>query len=510
MPLANRGSAAGSAFYETLSDAIAPAAQLRDGAEISTLESRICTQRPTDLDGKSLQLKPGRLLADQPGHCQHRRATAKGRARVGYRTETFLFKHVQVDYPRNGVDSLWIKSSFATIRQLARGRKIPLLQFEGAMGAIRLFLAFVVVIGHLEVTVLEGAHIPFPGYYQLGLNAGFAVMFFYIVSGFLISTALAHKYPATSEGNIAFYKSRFIRIFSLYWPIALIVIMVWPSAFLSHSIKDKLTNIFIFGIDWRLNFADYPAFHSDATLTFLKPAWSLGAELTFYALAPIILRSHTLTLVIFILSAVTRAALVYSFGFDTRWTYLFLPSTFLFFLIGHLAQTFSLRFPTLKSPALGLTFLGLMLPFLLSRDYATWDSFRFWSATFFFAAALPGIFAASKDSRWLNALGDLSYPVYLVHFLLIGIAIKVGLFTALPKSALIIIPASLLISLGAAGAAHWALEIPTAFAMRRLAETLPRFVRIGASMTHSRAHGLTPSNRQLEISWLELTRRKIR
>jgi peptidoglycan/LPS O-acetylase OafA/YrhL len=51
--------------------------------------------------------------------------------------------------------------------------------------------------------------------YSLGFNAGFAVMYFYIISGFLISFVLAHKYPASVSGTAAFYRSRFTRIFSL-------------------------------------------------------------------------------------------------------------------------------------------------------------------------------------------------------------------------------------------------------------------------------------------------------
>jgi peptidoglycan/LPS O-acetylase OafA/YrhL len=32
-----------------------------------------------------------------------------------------------------------------------------------------------------------------------------------------------------------------------------------------------------------------------------------------------------------------------------------------------------------------------------------------------FALSLPGIFAATKDNRFSNYLGDLTYPVYLTH-----------------------------------------------------------------------------------------------
>jgi len=51
------------------------------------------------------------------------------------------------------------------------------------MRAIRLFLAFVVVADHLQSRWLASRGLYIPSFYKLGLNAGFAVMFFYIISG---------------------------------------------------------------------------------------------------------------------------------------------------------------------------------------------------------------------------------------------------------------------------------------------------------------------------------------
>ena len=64
------------------------------------------------------------------------------------------------------------------------------------MGAIRLFLAFVVVIDHVRELVLRPLGLDTGDYIKIGMNAGHAVMFFYVISGFLISYVLQDKYPA--------------------------------------------------------------------------------------------------------------------------------------------------------------------------------------------------------------------------------------------------------------------------------------------------------------------------
>src|SRR5580658_6106669 len=91
------------------------------------------------------------------------------------------------------------------------------------MGAVRLFLALVVAFDHSRSFCLFPHQLDLPVFYALGFNAGYAVMYFYIISGFLISFVLRHKY--NHAGVAAFYESRFIRIFSLYWPIALITLV---------------------------------------------------------------------------------------------------------------------------------------------------------------------------------------------------------------------------------------------------------------------------------------------
>jgi peptidoglycan/LPS O-acetylase OafA/YrhL len=342
------------------------------------------------------------------------------------------------------------------------------------MGLVRLFLAFVVAVDHLRQLVLNSANVDLPGHYELGMNAGFAVMLFYVISGFLISIGLTKKYPTNIDGTIAFYESRFIRIFSLYWPILLIDLFLVPRGreiFWASPFADKFTNVFIFGMDWRIEFAAFPNFHWQAAAPAFGQVWTLAAELTFYVAAPYLLRSWRFVWAVLLASALIRAAFVHSFGFDNRWTYMFLPSTFVFFLIGHLAHHATYRLPWMEKTAAGITFLAAAICMLVIGPYVDWDSLRFWAVVLCFAAALPGLFYATNANRWLNMFGELSYPVYLIHVLaLLYVApLLLRVIEMLHRGRLAAIAAALVYLAAvtvAAVIAHWLIERPMTNVMR--------------------------------------------
>ena len=73
-----------------------------------------------------------------------------------------------------------------------------------------------VAADHWNVFVLRPQSIFIYDDYKFGFNSGYAVMFFYMVSGFLITYTLTRNYDRDLHGTFKFYKNRFIRIFSLY------------------------------------------------------------------------------------------------------------------------------------------------------------------------------------------------------------------------------------------------------------------------------------------------------
>ena len=161
------------------------------------------------------------------------------------------------------------------------------------MGAIRLFLAYGVVLGH-ECDTARNFQITCDAGWTLNVIGGRSVVFFYIVSGFLMSYVLDSKYPRTKAGTYQFYKSRFLRIYPLWWAMVVFSTVTVSAAWLHQSPLGIFSAIFLFGSDWLVPFAHYPEQYFGFFPFRTEIGWTLGAEMTFYLLAPWLLRSDRL------------------------------------------------------------------------------------------------------------------------------------------------------------------------------------------------------------------------
>lgn len=290
------------------------------------------------------------------------------------------------------------------------------------MGAVRLFLACGVVLHHFRDQVLWHIGLTADSHWALNLVGGRAVVFFYIVSGFLMSYVLHEKYPYTRDGIAAFYRARFLRIYPLWWILLALCLLIGMAPRLAErSPLDWWPSFALIGSDWILMFSTYPTLDWTIFPKGSEIGWTLGAELGFYLLAPWLLRSTKLSIAVFALSAALRTILYWRLGPHSPdyiiWSYFFFPATIMFFLLGHFAQSLSRLVPLRLWPSLALLAAsGIM-------SYASPIS-EHWAPTFMtsacFALSLPGLFAATKDSRTLNFLGDLTYPLYLFHSLMIA------------------------------------------------------------------------------------------
>lgn len=177
-----------------------------------------------------------------------------------------------------------------------------------------------------------------------------------------------------------------------------------------------------------------------------------------------------------IASAAVRAYYVSFHGFHVVWTYVFLPSTILFFLIGHFSRWLADDIlPYLHKPIAGTALLLTAIAALTLPTYAVWDSARFWIASVSIAMALPGIFALTKDHTTINFFGDLSFPVYIIHKIVFVALINLGVFSATQAIPLEDTTRAITLTLFAmvsatalALAVHQFIEKPTAVLMRRL------------------------------------------
>lgn len=349
------------------------------------------------------------------------------------------------------------------------------------MGVIRLFLAWVVAIDHWRVLVLIPRSAFTDDNIKFGFNAGYAVMFFYVISGFLITFTLSRNYATDVSGTARFYRNRFVRIYSLYWPMVLLSFLTVGSAlpsFLAASLPDKLTGIFLLGMDWRISFTDYPKTHFAAAIVGLGQAWTLGVELTFYLVAPWLMRSWRAAVAVLAASFGLRAYFVITLGpaLHDIWTYHFALTSIGFFMLGHLVCRAALKWPLLNNRMAGCSLAVLSFVVMtVGGSYIPFDGQRFWGSILLFTLALPGLFEATKGIRWMNWIGDLSYPVYLVHILVFLWFSNFLIDQTLPKSGSIplssaysSIAAFLAVTTAAAIVSHRLIEVPVSWAMQRL------------------------------------------
>ena len=84
----------------------------------------------------------------------------------------------------------------------------------------------------------------------------------------------------------------------------------------------------------------------------------------------------------------------------------------MFFMLGHLTRRLYKTFPLPQW--LAWTCLAGVAALLMIQDSNPRpDNIYFYGAVVLFALALPAIFEATKNNKVCNALGDLTYPLYL-------------------------------------------------------------------------------------------------
>jgi peptidoglycan/LPS O-acetylase OafA/YrhL len=336
------------------------------------------------------------------------------------------------------------------------------------MGGIRLFLALAVLMEHFSQQVLAPNGMDFDPAWMLNVNGARAVLLFYVISGFLISYVLHEKYRDDRSGTLAFYRSRFMRIYPLWWTVLIFTILLdlWRGA--ANLIpSNPFPAVALFGLDWMVALRSFPDLDWSALLPGTAVAWTLGAEVTFYLMAPFILRSNRLALMLLLGSAAVRAAIYATVarsdpGF-VNLTFFFFPATFGFFLLGHFGAVVC-RYRSINLAG-SLGFLGVAIALCYGAgNQVTFDGWLSHLLPVCFALALPGIFAATKDSRVFNLLGDLTYPLYLTHNLAIAVMFAPRRMDSwfLPllqsKSAAALLSIGVIAALAVAVATHYLIE----------------------------------------------------
>ncbi len=329
------------------------------------------------------------------------------------------------------------------------------------MGILRLVLALSVVMSH-GLTTLLGIRL-FDG-------AG-AVWIFFAISGFLITIALSNKYQGGVRHLGYFYWNRMIRLYPAYWlwlAITIAAYLLIPTESLTYQrfIVDNSIQASGFWADHLQGssistvivavIANIFGFFSDALLylgldkatgalvgnpnqnqpawgmgfMFIGQFWSIGIELVFYAIAPLVTKSLLRISILFCLSA--SGCLEQAWTEIGLWaalppsiTYLQAPKFLWMFMIGSmLGHVFLCSKEAVPQEKLILptVLLLLMYAYIAFRGQLLFPIQRFpWWIFAGVTAAVPFLFAKTASNKWDRFAGDLSYPVYVNHFIVIQI-----------------------------------------------------------------------------------------
>lgn len=161
-------------------------------------------------------------------------------------------------------------------------------------------------------------------------------------------------------------------------------------------------------------------------LLIIPQAWTLGVELTFYLIAPFILPRKNLIYILLVLSIILRICLI-SFGFkNDPWTYRFFPTELSFFLLGAIShqillplykKKFQNNLGMISKATTYFLIIFSLFYFLIPLREIFKTPFLF----LFFILFLPMTFIFQNKNAIDKWIGDLSYPIYIGHMLVISI-----------------------------------------------------------------------------------------
>lgn len=285
-------------------------------------------------------------------------------------------------------------------------------------GTLRLLLAALVAASHC-------------GWTLAGLNPGvIAVVVFYLLAGYVMQDQLVRYFPLADDLP-RFYRDRLLRLYPLYlFYLSLTLLLVLALDYRRGFLADGLSlpalaqNLLIIPLN-------YYMYTGIDRATLIPPAWSLGAELQFYLLAPLLLRGPWRFWLAYGASSLTFLAAAAGWLHTDHWGYRLLPGVLFLFLTGAMLRAPRLRrrappqaahlawlppsAPRLAPLALAVAALALLLALrngTLSAPYL-----RETLTGLIAGMALITALERLPPRPWDLRLGYLAYALFLAHFL---------------------------------------------------------------------------------------------
>jgi len=267
-------------------------------------------------------------------------------------------------------------------------------------GATRFVLASLVAASHLWADMTQGF-------------AAYAVWAFFVLSGFLMTLVLTTKYGFDGSGLRAYAFNRFMRIFPLYWlavAMGLLTLLYYNG--IGVDLR-KLNGEFHMPVslrDWSYVLTLFPGIQRGGLP--VPVANALAIEVGFYMLMPMLASGRGAALFGVVLGAWINLNIgIIGDTFGERYS-TFLPCL-LPFAVGSLICQYRERLTSFAMPMTSA--LAWVLHGLLWYKLPGWP----WEWGLYVSVVLSAWLVISMyqqpSGRLDKMLGDLSYPIYLIH-----------------------------------------------------------------------------------------------
>ncbi len=280
-------------------------------------------------------------------------------------------------------------------------------------GYFRFFLATLVLISHVGINV--------QGSFNLGVSA---VVSFYMLAGFVVCNLFSKKFISKKPQYILFYYERALRVFPQYIFILILTlffIIVTNYGSPIYDIKSLLNNIIIIPLNYYM-FIDNSILQ-EPKWWLIPPAWSLGVELQAYFILPFIVFYRKIKIIIAIVSFFIFITASLGIINTDIYGYRLIPGMLFIFILGVtiyrntsenvVEDIFDRYFPAIVYATLVLILIILGVSNMLLAPYVR-------ETIFGILIGFPIITYISKSTYNMpmnHFIGDLSYGVFLSHFL---------------------------------------------------------------------------------------------
>jgi peptidoglycan/LPS O-acetylase OafA/YrhL len=316
------------------------------------------------------------------------------------------------------------------------------------LDTLRFIAAGTVLAYHVDLALLmNGKSTKHHTFFPFGFGAN-AVVFFFVLSGFLITYLLLKEKAKRDISIKSFYLKRVLRIWPLYYliVIASFVLLNTLPLLSWHGVTDVITidkqilwNAFLL-----LLICPNIVMLNSQSIGYANPTWSIGVEEQFYLIWPWLVRSkHFLKYTLFIvlgLFLLSRGLLgrvasvfpaggtlkkllnvandLFTFGYSFR-----IDAMAIGALGAYAVVNKSSILPIVFSRSFQIGMYAILLPLMILPDLVP---YQFYSLVFMLMIMNMACNPANLfniGNRWMDYLGQISYGIYLFHYITIMPAI---------------------------------------------------------------------------------------